>query len=52
MMGEIEIAYLRAVAAMSHHHQSYQWLVEGPDGWCYLSHHKVGHIIYEFAPTP
>lgn len=51
MLTPAEIAYLATVAAMSAHHGSYQWLVEGPDGWCYLSHHKVGHIVYEFPPT-
>lgn len=52
MLSAAEITYLTAVAAMSHHHGSYQFLVEGADGWCYLAHRPAGHVLYTFAPTP
>lgn len=48
MLDQNEIRDLTAVAAMSHHHGSYRYLVEGWDGWVFLSHRPLGHVIYEF----
>lgn len=52
MFTDNEISLLKAVAAMSAHHGTYQYLIEG-DNWCYLSHRKTGGaVLYEFKPTP
>lgn len=52
MLNDQELQYLRAVAAMSNRPGSYVHLVEGYDGWCYLSHKPVGRILYTFPPSP
>lgn len=51
MLTSQEIAYLHAICAMSHHPGSYHYLVEGHDGWCYLSHRQTGHVLYTFEPS-